>query len=339
MLRPLTQINMGAGMPDAVGTTGPLARTTFIRGLAWGNLAIMFAFLANVFLTFFAGLPGAGLNAGSGLGLLQTGLYPLFFAIAIWGVLKTQGRSLRMDSLRISNMNATFIRCAFWAVVFLGVIDAAISFLRVEGFLEAVVGEGLAGDLGRSRFRGLYLHLPLIAAGILMGLRTKNLGFHWLALLIVIAELFIVICRFIFSYEQAFMADLIRFWYGALFLFASAHTLLEEGHVRVDIVYAGLSERSQGRVNAIGTMCLGIVLCWTILYLGMAQKSSVIVGPVLNFETTQSGFGLYLKYMMAAFLGIFAVSMMIQFVSYFLNAVADYRGDEGRITPRDAGAH
>jgi len=38
----------------------------------------------------------------------------------------------------------------------------------------------------------------------------------------------IVISRFIFSYEQAFMADLVRFWYGALFLFASAYTLLED---------------------------------------------------------------------------------------------------------------
>lgn len=35
------------------------------------------------------------------------------------------------------------------------------------------------------------------------------------------------------------MADLVRFWYAALFLFASAYTLLEEGHVRVDVFYAG----------------------------------------------------------------------------------------------------
>ena len=60
---------------------------------------------------------------------------------------------------------------------------------------------------------------------------TRTLGFIWLALLIVVAELQIVVARFVFSYEQAFMADLVRFWYGAMFLFASAYTLLAEGHV------------------------------------------------------------------------------------------------------------
>ena len=84
--------------------------------------------------------------------------------------------------------------------------------------------------------------MPLIL-GIILATRTKTLGFHWLALLIVVGELMIVVFRFIFSYEQAFMSDLVRFWYGALFLFASAHTLLEEGHVRVDILYAGLKEK------------------------------------------------------------------------------------------------
>ena len=187
--------------------------------------------------------------------------------------------------------------------------------------------------------RGPYVHIPLIILGIILATRTKTLGFHWLALLIVVGELMIVVFRFIFSYEQAFMSDLVRFWYGALFLFASAHTLLEEGHVRVDILYAGLKEKSKGRINAIGTIFLGISLCWMIILTGMAQKTSIINSPLLNFETTQSGFGLYVKYMMAGFLGIFAISMMIQFVSYLMAAVADYRGEDGKYIPTGSGAH
>ena len=156
-------------------------------------------------------------------------------------------------------------------------------------------------------------------------------GISWLALLIVIAELGIVFMRFIFSYEQAFMSDLVRFWYGALFLFASAYTLQEEGHVRVDVFYASFTNKTKAVVNAVGTLLMGIVFCWTILIVGMGQKSSIINSPVLNFEVTQAGFGMYVKYMMAGFLGIFAISMMIQFVSYLLEAVADYRGEPGHI--------
>ena len=114
------------------------------------------------------------------------------------------------------------------------------------------------------------------------------------------------------------------FWYGALCsLFASAHTLLEEGHVRVDVAYAAFSEKTKGKVNVVGSILLGLLLCWTILIIGMAGKSSIINAPVFNFEVTQSGYGLYVKYLMAAFLGIFAISMMIQFVSYMFGAVAD----------------
>jgi TRAP-type mannitol/chloroaromatic compound transport system permease small subunit len=121
----------------------------------------------------------------------------------------------------------------------------------------------------------------------------------------------------------------VRFWYAALFLFASAYTLLEEGHVRVDVFYAALSPKKKGRVNFFGTLILGIPLCWTILWFGMATNRSVINSPLLVFEVTQAGFGLYIKYLMAVFLGIYAVSMLTQFVSYLMDAYADMRGDPG----------
>ncbi|MEO1141918.1 MAG: TRAP transporter small permease subunit, partial [Pseudomonadota bacterium] len=167
----------------------------------------------------------------------------------------------------------------------------------------------------------------------------RTLGFTWLTILIVAAELLIVITRFIFSYEQAFMADLVRFWYGALFLFASAYTLLEEGHVRVDVFYAGFKDKTKGLVNAVGSIFLGISVCWTILIIGMGSKTSIINSPVARFEVTQSGFGMYVKYMMAGFLGVFAISMMIQFVSYLLDAVADYREEPGKVKAQGASAH
>ena len=59
---------------------------------------------------------------------------------------------------------------------------------------------------------------------------------------------------------------------------------------------------------------------------GMSDKTSVITSPMLNYEVSQSGFGMYVKYLMAGFLGIFAVTMMIQFASFLLYSVADMRG-------------
>ena len=200
--------------------------------------------------------------------------------------------------------------------------DMVISFLRVEGFLTSLLGESLSTQLGRAIYRGTYIHYPLIGVSLVIAWFSRSLGFTWLALLIVLAEFQIVLARFIFSYEQAFMGDLVRFWYAALFLFASAYTLIEEGHVRVDILYAGMAERKKAWTNVLGSLFLGVPLCWIILVSGMWDKSNLINAPLLSFEVTQSGYGLYVKYLMAGFLLVYALTMLMAFLGYLLRNAA-----------------
>ncbi|WP_428648529.1 TRAP transporter small permease subunit [Roseibium sp.] len=318
------------------GDTYSPGSARIFRLFGWIVLAIMTAYLLNNYLTYWQDLPGVapifGGTANGSLPILwswlQLGLYAALALTALAYVLKNNS-SLREDSIRIDRINAYLIRAVFFAVLIVGLVDSVISFLRVENLLPGIIGQELADDLGRSQFRGPYLHMPLIALSFVIAAFSRTLGFTWLALLVVVAELLIVIGRFVFSYEQAFLADLVRFWYAALFLFASAYTLKEEGHVRVDIFYAGLSVKAKGYVNAIGSVVLGMSLCTVILIVGMGGKQNIINSPILSYETTQALFGLYVKYLMAGFLGVFAVTMMIQFVAYFLDAVADIRGEPG----------
>ncbi|WP_297773000.1 TRAP transporter small permease subunit [uncultured Roseovarius sp.] len=313
-------------MMESQGAPAPL-----VRIFGWTMLSGMVAFLLNAILKFWFDFPGptSAFSGGGPLAFLQIALYGVAILLGIWSVLKTPHQTLRSEAARITAINTFLVRAAFWVVLLVGLGDAIVSFLRVNSMLVDTVGEELAGNLGRAQFRGLYFHTPLVVVGVLIAAVTRSLGFIWLALLVVIAELLIVFSRFVFSYEQAFMADLVRFWYGALFLFASAYTLLEDGHVRVDLFYASMRREKKGRVNAWGSVLLGMLLCWTILILGLGSSSSIIVGPILVFEVTQSGFGMYVKYFMAGFLGVFAVTMMVQFVAQFFEAVADKRGEPG----------
>ena len=324
----MTAVDTGAGPAPAGSST----TTLIFRLFGWMMLGFMVAFVINAYLSYWRDFPGARAalsgNANT-LSLVQIALYAALMAVGAIYVFRNRARTLREDSRIISDMNAYFIRAAFWSVLLVGVADMVISFLRVEGLLESVVGSDLSSALGRSNFRGPFVHMPLIAVSMVIAWFSRSLGFYWLALLVVLAELIIVIGRFIFSYEQAFMADLVRFWYAALFLFASAYTLLEEGHVRVDVLYAAMSARTKGIFNTLGTLMFGIPLCWVILLIGAGSKQSVIVSPLLSFEVTQAGFGMYVKYLMAGFLAVFALSMLVQFVSYLLDAVADVRGDPG----------
>ena len=311
-----------------------------LRIVTLSTAAVALLFAVNNYLIFWQGWPGimATLGqlgwpgatpppqplAGGALvkGWLQLLSYPGGVAVITAYVLRHPRRTMTADAEILSSAAAYIARAAFWSVLLIGLADMVLSFLRVENLLPAVVGQHLATDLGRPAFRGESVHYPLIGLSLIIAMFSRSLGFIWLSLLIVLAEFQIVVARFIFSYEQAFMADLVRFWYGGLFLFASAYTLLEEGHVRVDILYTTLSDHKKAWCNTVGCFLLGVPLCWVILATGMWNRSDIINAPLLSFEVTQSGFGMYVKYLMAGFLLVYALTMMVQFLSYILRNVA-----------------
>ena len=309
---------------------GPLATRIF----AYLMVSAVFLYLINNYLVYWQDMPGTfrlALHYGwFGLevdrleeaqvtrGWTQFAIYLAILIASVIYVLRTRQRSLQQDSVRFARLSAYIIRFAFWSVTLIGAIDMLISFLRVEELLEPLVGEWLTGQLGRPIFRGTYVHYPLLVASLVLAALLPRISFTWLALYCVLAEFLIVITRFVFSYEQAYMGDVVRFWYASLFLFASAHTLVEEGHVRVDVLYAGFVTRKKALFDAIGCIYLGIPICWVILMHGMGGRGNSINSPLLTFEVSQSGYGMYVKYIMAGFLVIFAVTMLIQFVSYLL---------------------
>ena len=314
--------------------------TTPVRILANFLMAMLILFLIHRYFIFWQGWPnfaesynslfasGEGTDTNIGWQAMVVLLsYAITIAVIVVLALKRPEQSLLVDSHRYEDWSAYVIRFAFWSVFLVGVADTIISSLIIEKVLANVIGTDLASKLGQGRFRGIYVHYPLIALSVIIAWRHKGLSVIWLAFLVVIAEFMIVVTRFIFSYEQAYMGDLVRFWYAALFLFASAYTLLEEGHVRVDVLYAGFHARTKAWVNASGSLLLGIPLCFTILALGLESRQSALSSPIISFEISQSAYGLFVKYLMAGFLVIFAVSMAMQFVSLFLRSSALLLGD------------
>ena len=300
----------------------------FCRLLGSGSLALGIVVVVNNFLTYGYGLPspmslfGDGFSIGA---LFQVALIAGAIGFAFWFPMR--GKKLSDDAILMDFVSTKIITIAFWAVLMVGIADAVLSFLRVEDLHVAMFGQDLATKIGLASWRGAFIHIPIMLLAVVIGMRDKSVSVVWLILLVVLAELLIVIARFVFAYEQTFMGDLVRFWYAALFLFASAFTLKEEGHVRVDVIFAGFRERTKAWVNATGTAFFGIPLCWIILWRGLSGKSSLINSPMLNFETSMSGFGMYVKYLMAAFLVVFALSMLAQFTSYFLSALSVLDGE------------
>jgi len=248
-------------------------------------------------------------------------LYLICIAAVVFYVFKTYSQTLEQDSKILSRFSAYLVRSSFWAVFLVGVADFVISFMVVERLWEVIFSPEVKALMVKAPVRITYIHFPIILISFVIGYFTKSVGFIWLAVLVVVSEFVIVLSRFIFSYEQAFQGDLVRFWYAALYLFASAYALIHEGHVRVDVLYSSFSEKKKAWTNMVGSAVLGVPLTLIVIFLGLNGKASIINGPVVAFEVTQQGSnGLYLLYLMAVYLAVFAVTMLIQFTSYFMES-------------------
>jgi TRAP-type mannitol/chloroaromatic compound transport system permease small subunit len=317
----------------------------YLRILSYSVLAFTLAFLINNILTVWVDWPGVkkifshyelfGFKQkalqGSELnyGYLQIGIYLICIAGVILYVFKTYSQTLEHDSEILSKFSAYLVRSSFWAVFLVGVADFIISFMVVERLWEAIFSPEVKAFMVKAPERITFIHFPIILGSFIIGYFTKSVGFIWLAVLVVLSEFVIVLSRFIFSYEQAFQGDLVRFWYAALYLFASAYALIHEGHVRVDVLYSSFSERKKAWTNSIGSALLGVPLCLIVIFYGLNGKASIINGPVVAFEVTQQGSnGLYLLYLMAVYLAVFAVTMLLQFTSYFMSSSHKLLQDE-----------
>ena len=320
-----------------------------LRIFAWSMVSLSLLFLFNNYLIFWKEWPGLWnffahhemfgiptlrnrLDSKSlTLGWIQCFALVSMLSVIFIFVFKTPKRTLIDEADTLNRFAAYLTRACFWAVLLVGFFDIMISFLRVEGFLKPMLGDSITIDLGRAAFRGTFIHYPLIIIGFVIAFFERGLSFTWLAFLVVIAEFQIVILRFVYSYEQAFMGDLVRMWYAALFLFSSSYALITEGHVRVDLFYSKFKTKTKALSNAIGCDLLGLPLCWVILTTGMWVRGSSLNGPLLVFEIYQQGFGMYVKYLMVGFLIVFAVSMLVQFMGYFLRNSAELIGEN--VTP------
>ncbi len=310
-----------------------------IRIFGYSILAITFVFLINNVLTVWFDWPGIKqLYSNYGLfgfkklskplegSVLTFAFVQLFFylvslVIVIFYIFKSIKQTLESDAEILTKFTAYIIRSSFWAVLIVGAADLLVSFMIVEKLIEPIFNEEIKYKLINPSFRITFIHFPLILISFVIGYFTRTVGFIWLAVLVVGSEFLIVLSRFIFEYEQAFQGDLVRFWYSALYLFASAYALMHEGHVRVDVLYTGFTERKKAWTNSMGSLVLGIPLCLIVIFLGMGGRASIINGPVISFEITQQGSnGLYLLYLMAIYLAVFAVSMLVQFTSYFMSS-------------------
>ncbi len=84
-----------------------------------------------------------------------------------------------------------------------------------------------------------------------------------LFILLLLNVFFDVVMRYVFNDVSIGMQELEWHLYATVFLIGVPYALFKEGHVRVDIIYAGLSPKRRALIDLIGTLIL--LLPFTIL--------------------------------------------------------------------------
>ncbi len=89
----------------------------------------------------------------------------------------------------------------------------------------------------------------------------------WLTLIVVVVSSANAIVRKLFNTSSNAWLELQWYLFGAMFLLAAGYTLLKNDHVRVDILAAKLSRRTQIKIEIFGVIFFLLPACTLILIL------------------------------------------------------------------------
>ena len=144
----------------------------------------------------------------------------------------------------------------------------------------------------------------------------------WLILVAVLVSAGNAIIRKVWSISSNAWLELQWYLFGAAFLLAAAYTLLENEHIRIDILYGGRSRRTQHWIDLIGhvlfLMPFVILMIW--LMVPWLERS------ILTGERSMNAGGLILWPAKALLLAGF-VLLFFQGISEIIKKIAVMRGE------------
>jgi len=87
----------------------------------------------------------------------------------------------------------------------------------------------------------------------------------WLTVVMVLLTFSIVVLRYGFNLGWIWLQESLTYLHVAVFSIVAAWTLQQDGHVRVDIFYAKMTEKNRARVNLSGSLLFLVPFCIFIL--------------------------------------------------------------------------
>lgn len=143
----------------------------------------------------------------------------------------------------------------------------------------------------------------------------------WGALLVVLVQFTVVVLRYLFGVGSIWLQESVLYAHAAVIALAAAWTLRENGHVRVDVFYAGARGRTKALLDLVGTLMFLIPFATALLLLSLAYaaRSWAIL------EGSREASGVPAVFLLKSLIPAFAFTMLLQGIAQAIRAAAVLR--------------
>lgn len=106
-------------------------------------------------------------------------------------------------------------------------------------------------------------------------------GVKWLTLLLVLITVYDVLMRYVFRAGSIYIQESEWHLFAANFMLAAGWTLLNDGHVRVDLIYTRLSDKKKAWIDLFGSIVFLLPYCMLVIWAAwpfVADSWSILEG-------------------------------------------------------------
>jgi TRAP-type mannitol/chloroaromatic compound transport system permease small subunit len=89
----------------------------------------------------------------------------------------------------------------------------------------------------------------------------------WLVLAVTLISAANALMRYGFGMSSNAWLEIQWYLFGAIFLLAAGYTLKHNGHVRIDVIYGRLSQRTRAWIDLLGALLFLLPLCGLMVWL------------------------------------------------------------------------
>lgn len=136
----------------------------------------------------------------------------------------------------------------------------------------------------------------------------------WLAIVMMISQVFSVISRYVFSYGIISVQEAVIYCHSILFLFGAAYILQTNEHVRVDVIYEQLSRSKKKIVNCICLVLFVIPVTGFLLWVSFPY----MVNAWATLEGSRQAGGIPAVFILKTGIFVFALSIFLQAISILI---------------------